>query len=284
MGIFNGIIGKSKENYGETMLDECLDAGKIMLESNQRSKGAIFEVLIFCSHHILKRYHDKRPNFYNDFQEEYFEALYKFAIEKGIHKQIQCELPKFIDSRFHLNQEQINSLYLSPKKLYPTKIVYNFYEKPLSIDSGNSVDISAIMRFILKLKYLYEDLERRVEDIIKKIDWDKIPKNYIKDFRFHYNQGVTKFNLKDFQGAIFDFSKSIELVTHIADLYYLRGSARIQIKEYKEAINDFTITIDINPNNAKAYYARYTAKIMNNEYNASSDYKMAIELDPSLET
>ena len=43
-------------------------------------------------------------------------------------------------------------------------------------------------------------------------------------------------------------------------LIYNRGSAKVSLKDYYGAISDYTKAIEINPNDAKAYYNRGIAK------------------------
>tara|TARA_B110000967_G_C18374795_1_gene312347 strand:+ start:34 stop:381 length:348 start_codon:yes stop_codon:yes gene_type:complete len=65
--------------------------------------------------------------------------------------------------------------------------------------------------------------------------------------------------------------------------YILRGSIKIQLKDYNGAISDITKSIDIYPNNAIAYFKRGEAKgfLKKDYYGAISDYTKSIELDPN---
>ena len=52
----------------------------------------------------------------------------------------------------------------------------------------------------------------------------------------YFKLGVEKYDKKDYQGAIADYDKAIELNPKYADAYYKRGNAKHQLKQHKEAI------------------------------------------------
>ena len=55
----------------------------------------------------------------------------------------------------------------------------------------------------------------------------------------YFKLGVEKYDKKDYQGAIADYDKAIELNPKYADAYYKRGNAKHQLKQHKEAIADY---------------------------------------------
>jgi len=67
----------------------------------------------------------------------------------------------------------------------------------------------------------------------------KIKESEIKDPTFFSSRGVEKFNQKDFEAAIEDFNKAIDLDQESPDFYNLRGHARYESGDVKGARLDF---------------------------------------------
>ncbi|WP_309737751.1 tetratricopeptide repeat protein [Chamaesiphon sp. OTE_20_metabat_361] len=68
-----------------------------------------------------------------------------------------------------------------------------------------------------------------------------------------YNQqGNTKFALKDYQGAIVDLSKAIELKPSNAYAYYNRGFLRFKIGDKKGSTVDYEQALTIDPQHTKS--------------------------------
>ena len=65
-----------------------------------------------------------------------------------------------------------------------------------------------------------------------------------------------KDDLKDYNGAIADYTKAIELNPNYANAYYNRGISKHNLKDYNGAISDYNKAIEIDPNYANAYYNR----------------------------
>ena len=92
------------------------------------------------------------------------------------------------------------------------------------------------------------------------------------------NSGVAKTNRGDWQGAIADFTKVIEIYPRYAVAYYNRGLAKDYLKDYRGAIADYTKAIEYNPNYAYAYSNRGNIKgELKDHLGAINDYTKAIE-------
>ena len=91
------------------------------------------------------------------------------------------------------------------------------------------------------------------------------------------NRGISKDDLKDYEGAIADFTKAIELDPDFATYYSNRGKDKIILKDYTGAIADYTKAIELNPSNATYYSNRGLAKYRLNQ-NECPDFKKACEL------
>ena len=68
------------------------------------------------------------------------------------------------------------------------------------------------------------------------------------------NQGLAKQNLGDYEGAIADYTKALEIDPDFADAYYNRGNAKKKLGDYKGAIADYNKALEIGPDFAAAYY------------------------------
>ena len=97
--------------------------------------------------------------------------------------------------------------------------------------------------------------------------------------RQYHDHGLDKYDAGNYQGAIADFNKAIEIDPQNADAYYYRAYAKGQLKDYQGAIADFTKTIEINPQDANAYMNRgYAREFTNDRKGACLDWRKAVDL------
>jgi len=285
MGIFDKMFGKAKKTRAELIMLSCVKVGDIILDKNQRSKGAIFEVLLFSSLHILKEFKQKKPDLYSRFETDYFEAVFNFARKEGILSHLPCDFSEFINNRFQLYDQQLKSIFDNPQGTFiPSKIVYNFYEQPLTKYGGVSCDLEAALIFTMQMKYLFVTLDGIVDLIFKEDDFTKQIKNNNNEAEVYYNNGDLKAALKDFDGAIVAFTKSIELDEKKVWAYWAylgRGKVKQKIKDYLGAIADYSKSIEIDSTQISAYQNRGELRRDMKDYiGAISDYFKVLELDP----
>ena len=76
-----------------------------------------------------------------------------------------------------------------------------------------------------------------------------------------YHQAVEKARAGDYQGAIQEFSRVIEINPNFAVAYYSRGLAKFDLGNREEAIPDYTQAIEINPDYIDAYLGRGIARL-----------------------
>ncbi|MEO0536487.1 MAG: tetratricopeptide repeat protein, partial [Cyanobacteria bacterium P01_A01_bin.123] len=96
----------------------------------------------------------------------------------------------------------------------------------------------------------------------------------------YYEDGNAKRDSENYQGAIDDYTKAIELNPDYADAYNNRGIAKRALGDNQDAIDDYTKAIELNPNYADAYTNRGNAKGALEEYQgAIADHTKAIELN-----
>lgn len=89
----------------------------------------------------------------------------------------------------------------------------------------------------------------------------------------------------DFQGALADYNKSIEIDSTIGIAWFLRGNIKLSLRMFTEAISDYNKAIEFNNKNMDAYYNRgYTYFILGNKEKACENYYMAYKLGkPNIE-
>jgi tetratricopeptide (TPR) repeat protein len=103
------------------------------------------------------------------------------------------------------------------------------------------------------------------------------------DAQSAYHRGVAAASQKNYDGAIREFSKAIELDPNYADAYTNRGIAYAGKSDYDRAIADYNQAIWLDPNYADVYNNRGLAYSSKGDSNrAIADYTEAIRLDPKL--
>ena len=75
-----------------------------------------------------------------------------------------------------------------------------------------------------------------------------------------FNRGNAKYRLRDYQGAIADYTKAIQIDPQDAFSYVNRGNAKKGLGDHQGAIADYSKAIEINPQDAFAYKNRGIAK------------------------
>lgn len=100
--------------------------------------------------------------------------------------------------------------------------------------------------------------------------------------RTYIYRGAARYWQKsDFDGAITDYTRAIELDPEDAEAYNYRGFAHLYNGDIDKAIADYTKAIDIDQELTEAYKDRATAYLANSNFdNAINDYTKAIQLDP----
>ena len=124
-------------------------------------------------------------------------------------------------------------------------------------------------------KYEQGDYQGAIANFTKAIEINS------QDADYYYGRGDSKFELKDFQGAVIDYTKAIEINPQFAYSYSNRGASKDYLGDYQGAISDFTAAIKINPQVADFYYNRANVKGQLKDYQgAIADLDTVIELNP----
>jgi len=95
-----------------------------------------------------------------------------------------------------------------------------------------------------------------------------------------YQRALEKDANNDYEGAIIDLTKAIEIDKEFIDAYRNRASIKCSIGNYEGAINDYTKIIEINPEDVDALEDRGRAKYSLKDYvGAIEDFDEIISID-----
>lgn len=137
----------------------------------------------------------------------------------------------------------------------------------------NSEDINAAEKF-KKINSVYEILS----DPLKRSQYDKT----IGEAEELYKRGVTKSQLGNYQGAILDYTKALEVNPNWAEVLYHRGFASYKLQDYRNADVDYTKALFLDPYLVEVYYYRGLCRMKLRYIQAGmEDYTKALEINPN---
>lgn len=85
--------------------------------------------------------------------------------------------------------------------------------------------------------------------------------------------------MQDYEGAIADYTKAIELDNTNPIYFDNRALSKTEKDDYAGAVEDYSSSIEIYPTDSETYYQRGLVKLlMNNNYDGCLDLKRAEEL------
>jgi tetratricopeptide (TPR) repeat protein len=103
----------------------------------------------------------------------------------------------------------------------------------------------------------------------------------LRDVQFYNNRGIAYGNKGEYDQAISDFNKAIEISPRYADPYNNRGVSYSRKGKNDEAISDYSKAIEIDPKFVKAYHNRAWEYTLKGQYDrAISDLNKALEINP----
>jgi len=171
-----------------------------------------------------------------------------------------------------MEENKTNLIQLGRNSLERAKNSLTITQK-LLLEKSTGDRVSAEYYFKIAQNKPAQDLTR-IEDYTKAIEYDF---NYDLAYK---SRGIAKAELlKDYHGAIADFSKTLDINPDNWEAYFARGLAKQNIKDLEQAIADFTKTLEIKPNYWKAYRFRANIKVRLKDYqSAILDYFQALVL------
>ena len=111
--------------------------------------------------------------------------------------------------------------------------------------------------------------------------FDKAIRSDSRNPSYHYNRGLAKLAKENFKEAFQDFDNAIQLKSNDESYYYNRGLTNYNLRKYENAIADFGQAVLVNPGIAEyQYYLGLSKYFLNDYYGAISHHNKAIEIDP----
>jgi tetratricopeptide (TPR) repeat protein len=96
----------------------------------------------------------------------------------------------------------------------------------------------------------------------------------------YYTEGVAKAKKGDFDGALSDLDKAIELNPNLVAPYFARGLARQSKSDFKGALADYSKAIQLRPDYSPAYDSRGSLKAAQGDLGgAIADFDKSIEIN-----
>lgn len=95
---------------------------------------------------------------------------------------------------------------------------------------------------------LLKDYNNAITDFTRSIELNS------NNYEFHYNLANVYLDTKQFELAILHYSRAIELNPHDPDLFSNRGNCYLQLKQFENSIFDYKKAIEMNPNDNVAKF------------------------------
>ena len=123
---------------------------------------------------------------------------------------------------------------------------------------------------------MLEQYERAIEDFDKAIELEP---DYVDAY---INRGIGYFKQGKYECAIEDYDKAIEISPDLPEAYNNRGISYFKQGKYECAIEDYDKAIELKPDYADAYNNRgLSYSLIKETQRALFDYDKAIEIDPN---
>ncbi|MDD2829363.1 MAG: hypothetical protein PHW18_07310 [Sulfuricurvum sp.] len=141
------------------------------------------------------------------------------------------------------------------------------YEKAIALDPNN------------------QDYKNKLNSAKSTLQWDTMmaaeEKSHPKAYALYQN-GMTKFRTKDYQGAITDYTGAIKFDPKFAEAYKARGNSKGWLDDNQGWLEDLNKAISLEAKNPAYYADRAVAKEYLKDWAGRvSDYEKAVLLDPN---
>jgi len=203
---------------------------------------------------------------------------------RDYQKKLNGQLGKRRETFHRKIEESIDSMLISnepvPDRNQPSDM------KSVDVKSGEMpVEISHLSIDDLLLEALKAHNDNRFADAIAVYSriLELKPDEQICSLIFKH-RGMANFAQSNYQDAIIDFNKALELDKKSYRVAYYRGVVRSVLKQYSEAIDDYTMSLEINPYQAYCLFRRGQSYYHIGDYpQALSDCETALAMEPGNE-
>ncbi|MBN1998334.1 tetratricopeptide repeat protein [candidate division KSB1 bacterium] len=131
-----------------------------------------------------------------------------------------------------------------------------------------------------KLKVQFDQLQKEIQTLETSLKADAEFSKKINDAKLAYNDGNNDYKKGDYEAAVVNYNKSIELNASDANVYRGKGLALLKLRKFDEAVEVFQKAVEIDPSNADAYSALGSALNLQKDYTKAIEaYEKSIELD-----
>jgi putative GTP pyrophosphokinase len=196
---------------------------------------------------------------------------------RSYQRQLNGQLGQRRESFYQKIEEATDALLFTeeaPQRTGPPEAVV-----PVSHPDGSSMDD-------LLLNALYAHNKNHFDDAIGLYSriLELKPDNAISSLIYKH-RGMANFAQSQYQDAIDDFTRALELDVKSYKAAYYRGVVRSVIRQYAEAIDDFTHALEINPYQAFCLFRRGQAYYHVGDYpRALADCEASLAIEPKNET
>ncbi|WP_413683329.1 tetratricopeptide repeat protein [Prochlorococcus sp. MIT 1011] len=103
-----------------------------------------------------------------------------------------------------------------------------------------------------------------------------------RNYEYFFNRAQDKFELADYEEAILEYNKALELSPkEICLVYSMRGNAKRNLGDFDGAISDQNKALDFDPLYADGYFNRGIAKFKKGDFDgAIQDYSQVLKINP----
>ncbi|MDR1948884.1 MAG: tetratricopeptide repeat protein [Spirochaetaceae bacterium] len=196
---------------------------------------------------------------------------------RSYQRQLNHQLGQRRDSFFKKIEESTDALLFADEQDEPLPGPTSVEPRPFT--PSNSID-----DLLLNALYAHNKNEFPQAILFYSRILDMNPDNFTRSLIYKH-RGMAYFAQSQYEGAINDFTQSLELDPASYKAAYYRGVVRAVLQQYSQAIDDYSLSLNIHPYQPFCLYRRGQAYYHINDYpQALADCEAVLGLDPKFES